>query len=132
MTELIAKEKVVIGSAFAIPNLNYTFRTNFLHTENVDFLDTLKEIVGIQPVTIRYWVIVGSYKDKTLAQSEADRINNRDPTLHAFVGKQKPNNEYYPVIVGRFSELEDATDLLVKASAKLGLPNAYLSDFPDR
>jgi hypothetical protein len=82
---------------------------------------------------IRYWVIAGSFKDKSAAEALANSINKQDPSMKAFVGKRIPGNEFYPVIVGDFSTLEDARKLQDSASHLKGLDDQpYLSAFPDR
>lgn len=80
----------------------------------------------------RYWVIAGSFKERADAEALATRINQLKPDLKAFVGKKAPNNEYYPVMVGDFVPLTDATRLRDTAVQIPGAEQAYLSTFPDR
>ena len=75
----------------------------------------------------RYWVIVGSYKDRDDAQRFADRINAEDATLNAWIGLKLPGNDYYPVIVGEQSLLSDAKALKERALATRAVKDAYLS-----
>jgi hypothetical protein len=75
----------------------------------------------------KYWVIVGSYKDKDAAQQFADKINAEDRTLNAWVGLRLPENDYYPVIVGDYSSLSEAKELRRKALATKSIKNAYFS-----
>ena len=75
----------------------------------------------------RYWVIVGSYKDRDEAQRFADRINAEDATLNAWIGLKLPGNDYYPVIVGEQSLLSDAKALKERALATRTIKDAYLS-----
>lgn len=84
----------------------------------------------------RYWVIVGSYTDKSVAEAHAKRINNEDSSLNAFVGKRMPENPYYPVIVGDYVPRQLA-DELVDTALRLKSIRAYgsapyISDYPDR
>jgi hypothetical protein len=76
----------------------------------------------------RYWVIVGSYQDRNAAQQFADRINQENKTLNAWVGAKVPPNDYYPVIVGDYSFLSEARALREKALATKSVKEAYLSE----
>lgn len=83
-----------------------------------------------------YWVIIGSYTDQSKAQAHADRINEENPGLKAFVGKRQLNNEYYPVIVGNYVGRKQA-DALVKEALQLRSvreygTDPYLSAYADR
>jgi hypothetical protein len=80
----------------------------------------------------RYWVIAGSFRDRAEAEDLARRINQQRPAMNAFVGKRAPNNEFYPVIVGNYVPLANATRLRDEISQVLGGEQAYLSAFPDR
>jgi hypothetical protein len=80
---------------------------------------------GKQPP--KYWVIVGSYKDRDAAHQFADKINAEDRTLNAWVGLKVPPNDYYPVIVGDYSSLSEAKELRRKALATKSIKEAYFS-----
>ncbi len=80
---------------------------------------------GKQP--LKYWVIVGSYKDKEAAQQFAETINAEDSTLNAWIGLKTPGNDYYPVIVGDYSFLSEAKELKQKALATRSIKEAYFS-----
>jgi SPOR domain len=82
----------------------------------------------------RFWVIVGSFRDKTAAETLVSNINEQNPSMKAFVGKRMPNNEFYPVIVGDFVTLSEATRLRDAASqlSSLNGQQPYLSSYPDR
>ncbi len=80
---------------------------------------------GNQPP--KYWVIVGSYRDRDAAQQFADKINAEDRTLNAWVGLKVPPNDYYPVIVGDYSFLSEAKELRRKALATNSIKEAYFS-----
>lgn len=75
----------------------------------------------------KYWVIVGSYKDRNAAQALADKLNQADPSLNAFVGLRLPGNDYYPVIVGDYSYLSEARQLKRKALETKFVREAYFS-----
>ena len=75
----------------------------------------------------RYWVIVGSYKERDAAQQFADRINAEAPALNAWIGLKLPGNDYYPVIVGDHAQLSDAKELKERARATRAVKDAYLS-----
>ena len=75
----------------------------------------------------RYWVIVGSYKDKDAAQKFADALNKGSPDLHAWVGLRLPDNPYYPVIVGEYALLSEAKVLKQRALSSKLVKEAYLS-----
>jgi len=81
---------------------------------------------GKQPK--KYWVIVGSFKDRTQAQRYAKRINQEDSTLNAWIGVKVPPNEYYPVIVGGYSYLSEARALKERALATKIVTDGYLSE----
>lgn len=76
----------------------------------------------------RYWVIVGSFRERNDAQGLADRINKEDRTLNAFVGVKVPPNDYYPVIVGGYNYLSEARKLREKALRTKSVNDAYLSE----
>jgi SPOR domain len=80
----------------------------------------------------RYYVIVGGYKSKAEADAKAKEVNEEDPTVKAFVGKRKPCNDYYPVVVGDYLPQDEASKLLQKAKKLDSADNVYLSDYPDR
>jgi hypothetical protein len=78
----------------------------------------------------RYWVIVGSFRDRDNAQRYADQINKEvggNQELKAWVGIQAPGNPNYPVIVGGYSYLSDARETMKKALALDSVTDAYLS-----
>lgn len=76
----------------------------------------------------KYWVIVGSFSDRTDAQRYADGINQEDSTLNAWIGAKVPPNDYYPVIVGGYSYLSEARALKERALATKIVKDAYLSE----
>jgi len=80
---------------------------------------------GKQPP--KYWVIVGSYKDKDAAQQFAEKVNTENKTLDAWVGIKLPGNDYYPVIVGGYSYLSEAKELKRKALATKAIKEVYFS-----
>lgn len=75
----------------------------------------------------KYWVIVGSYKDKDAAQQFADNINAEDKTLNAWVGLRLSGNDFYPVIVGNEAFLSGAKELKRKALTSKLIRDAYFS-----
>jgi hypothetical protein len=75
----------------------------------------------------KYWVIVGSYKEKDAAQQFADKINAEDKALNAWVGLKLPGNDYYPVIVGDYAFLSEAKELKRRALATKSIKDAYFS-----
>ncbi|MBO6919078.1 MAG: hypothetical protein JJ858_11650 [Rhizobiaceae bacterium] len=97
----------------------------------------VKALFGADEIkTQNYWVIVGSYKDEVEAGTYVAEINKSDPSLDAFVGKRKPDNEYYPIIVGGtdgYLPFNEATALREEAIKNPIIPeDSYLSNFPDR
>lgn len=80
----------------------------------------------------KYWVIVGSFKDRAQAQQFADKINAEDVTLNAWIGVKVPPNDYFPVIVGTYSYLSEAKALQTKAVATRTITDAYLSSGAQR
>ena len=85
----------------------------------------------------KYWVIVLSTKDEEFAKRTAIKINQIQPELNAFVGLRRPNNEFYPVIIGDRSARDDA-DKLMTAGRELSefIPeldgSPYLDAFENR
>ncbi len=75
----------------------------------------------------KYWVIVGSYKNRYAAQQFADKINTEDKTLNAWIGLKLPGNDHYPVIVGDCAYLSDAKELMQRALATKSIEDAYIS-----
>lgn len=78
----------------------------------------------------RYWVIVGSFKDRGNAERFADQINQEvkgSGELRAWVGLQAPGNPHYPVIVGSYEYLSVARETMKKAIALKSVESAYLS-----
>jgi hypothetical protein len=84
----------------------------------------------------RYWVIIASYTDESDAKAHADRVNDENPDLKAFVGKRQPNNAYYPVIVGNYVGREEADALVMEALRLRSIQDygtdPYLSAYADR
>lgn len=84
----------------------------------------------------RYWVVVGSYTDQSLAQAHAEQINEESEALEPFVGERQPNNPYYPVIVGDYVSRQQGEKLLntalqLKSVREYGIA-PYLSAYADR
>ena len=80
----------------------------------------------------KYWVIVGSFKDRAHAEKFVDKINAEDATLNAWVGVKVPPNDYWPVIVGTYNYLSEAQALQKKALATRVITDAYLSSGAQR
>jgi hypothetical protein len=95
-------------------------------------IDGVKEVLGIEAIQPRYWVIVASKPSIDDAQAFANSINSEDPSMQAFVGKQQPDNAFFPVIVGDFSEAQAAENLKQRALNLNTIEEAYLSDYADR
>lgn len=95
-------------------------------------LDGIKEVLGWETISLNYWVVAGSYLSKEVAEKRAKEINDEDPTMKAFVGKQRPGNKYFPVIVGEFTSRDEAEKLLARALKLESVAKAYLSDYADR
>jgi hypothetical protein len=95
-------------------------------------LDGIKEVLGWDAISPNYWVVAGSYLSRDVAEQRARSINEEDPTMKAFVGKQRPGNKYFPVIVGEFTNREEAEKLLARALDLESVAKAYLSPYADR
>jgi hypothetical protein len=127
--EIHASVNFFVSSAFAEVNEPPT-PFDPKATNDKSTLGQIKDGVGIffgygkEPK--RYWVIVGSYKDRDEAQRFADRINSSDSSIRAWVGIRSPN-DYYPVIVGSSVLLSDAHELRSKALKNPLIKEAYLS-----
>lgn len=107
-------------------------------TANPSFLDSLQAYFGVARTpdqntsAKRFYVIVRSIKDQNEATREANRLNQIEPQLKAFVGKRIPGNPYYPVIVGDYLTLPEARQLMDAVKDLPGIEPPYLSAFPDR
>ena len=100
----------VVTSANASENVH-----DGLPVINIGFADNVKRYFGKSPKSAdrrKYWVIVLSTKDEDFAKRTAIKINQVQPELNAFVGLRRPNNEFYPVIIGERSKREDADKLM--------------------
>ncbi len=97
-----------------------------------DLSDKFRSYFSVQKFEPKYWVIVKSLKDQSQAQAFANRINALDPGLRAFVGKRRPDNPYYPVIVGNFSERSEALRLRDRAVKLDIIDSASLSSYAMR
>lgn len=95
-------------------------------------LDGVKEALGVNRIEPRYWVVVASMSSEDRAKQFAQKINEEDPTMRAFVGRRKPDNPFFPVIVGDFSEMPAAEALRQKALNLVSIKEAYLSDYANR
>lgn len=103
-----------------------------LERRDISFFGTVKERLGIESSEPKFWVIVGSKRDKSEAAALAEKINATSPDLSAFVGKRKPGNDFYPVIVGDFLDLRSARELQLRASRLTFIDPPYLSAYADR
>ena len=95
-------------------------------------LDGLNDVLGRDAISPNYWVVVGSFLELENAVEHAKRINSEAPDMKAFVGKRKPGNKFYPVIVGKFTNREGAEALLAKAQKLKAVTKVYLSEYADR
>jgi SPOR domain len=98
--------------------------------------DTIKQglelFFGVGKIEPRYWVIVGSHREKGDAEAQAAAINVERPTLHAFVGKRQPGNDDYPVIIGEYVNLAEANRLREVARELSAVKDSHLSAYADR
>ncbi|MCV6546337.1 MAG: hypothetical protein OIF56_03465 [Cohaesibacter sp.] len=106
-------------------------------TQDTGKVSAFQYLFGLKDESdLRYWVIVGSYKDLQKAYDYRDVLNEADPTIKAFVGKQKPGNPYYPIIVGgeqAFLPIDEAKALKEKAQTIPIVPgDVYLSNYAGR
>lgn len=119
-----------VTSAHAIESGNQR-QSVAMKVEQPTTLETIKRGVGVffgygrDPK--RYWVIVGSYKDRNDALTFAKKINQEAPELNAWVGAKIPPNEYYPVIVGSYIFFSDAEKLRKRALETNTISESYLS-----
>lgn len=84
----------------------------------VGFTKNIKSYFGVNTEentsNEKYWVIVLSTRDKQYAEEIAAKINAINPSLMAFVGNRRPNNDFYPVIIGERSNRQIADELLIE------------------
>ena len=119
-----------VDSAYASDNISQdaSGRKSF----GTKIADGVKIFFGVGKEVKRYWVIVGSYKDRKKAKAFADLINQKKDKLDAFVGPRIPPNQYYPVIVGRYAPLSEARLIQAEALKLDIIKEAYLSSGPER
>jgi len=121
----IALNSIVIDSAYAAEVDSQT--TSQERSFGSKIVDGVKIFFGVGKEIERYWVIVGSFKDRKEAQEYADLINQKRDDLNAFVGIKVPPNQYYPVIVGHYAPLSEAKVVKEKALKLDIIKDAYLS-----
>lgn len=132
------------------PSIGFLYITKYLHVESAHAIESENQRQSVamnveQPTTLetikrgvgvffgygkepkRYWVIVGSYEDRSDALAFAEKINQETPELNAWVGAKIPPNEYYPVIVGSYNFFSDADKLRERALETNTISDAYLS-----
>ena len=101
-----------------------------LEPETKSEIDALIKVAeGGEP---KYWVIVGSYLDRQNAVGHAKQINKESAELAAFVGKKRPGNEFYPVIVGDYVNSQQADQLVAEALDLDSVTEAFLSSYAGR
>ena len=93
--------------------------------------DGVGTFFGYNKTPQSYWVIVGAFDEETAAQRLASRLNQRNPSLNAWVGPRASTNASFPVLVGRRSSWSDAKELRDKAMETGLVDDAYLSPGPD-
>lgn len=120
-----------VGSAYA----QYVGPPEKEQQENKSVLGEVKDGIaiffGFGREIKKYWVVVGSFKERTEAQKLADRINSESADLNAFVGLR--GKEYWPVIVGQLSPRHEALRIKEMALKLRSVTEAFLSrDRPTR
>lgn len=130
-----AKSSLPVTAGVSIMSSAYAFDpeepSNTTEAVNASSFEKIKQGIGIffgygkEPK--KYWVIVGSYTDKSVAQAHADKINQEDIKMNAWVGIKVPPNDYYPVIVGGYNYLSEAKLLKQSALSLSAIDGAYLS-----
>ncbi|MCP4070860.1 MAG: SPOR domain-containing protein [Hyphomicrobiales bacterium] len=87
-----------------------------LELVRVGFANNIKRYFGTDPGAStedgKFWVIVLSTRDEQYAQQIAAKINGIKPELMAFVGNRRPNNPFFPVIIGARNDREVANQLM--------------------
>lgn len=132
ITSLTMPSALQTAHASILPSLHPEFVPLGVGLGNLDILGGIKEILGVDSLDTKYWVIAGSHLTLTEAKLQVQRINEEAPYLRAFVGKKRPGNNYYPVIVGEFTKRSVAEETLAKAVGLNSVGKAYLSDYADR
>ncbi|MDX2464256.1 MAG: SPOR domain-containing protein [Porticoccus sp.] len=72
-----------------------------------------------------YYVVAGSFKDKSSAMAHAKAINSRGDSYRAHVGK-KAGNGFYPVLLGEAATLSSANSLKKTIVGQRVIADAYL------
>ncbi len=90
-------------------------------------LEGVKMFFGYGNKPKKYWVVVGSYKNKRKAEKVVKKINRSKCELGAFVGKRLKQSGYYPVVVGDYQTLDEARDTRDKALSLSIIDEAFLT-----
>lgn len=114
------------------PNVPNSILSTTENLRGITILDGIKDVLGWEAISPNYWVVVGSFVTLENAIEQAKKINAEAPEMKAFVGKRKPGNKYFPVIVGQFTNRENAEATLAKAQKLKAVSKAYLSEYADR
>lgn len=124
--------KSLSGAAVG-PGMIVFFTTFLADASGPTIFDGILKSLGLAKP--KYWVIVATESNIPDAISDAQAVNSEDNSLHAFVGQPQPDSTSYPVIIGDYSDLEDAQVLVSKARNLQNLPsakNAYLGRYSAR
>ena len=87
----------------------------------------LKFVPNVTAKEKRYWVVVGSHKNRGNAVQQVRRINRESRVVRAFVGVKVPPNKHFPVMVGSYLPYPDAMKLKSEALMLEAVSDAYLS-----
>jgi hypothetical protein len=94
------------------------------------FLKGFKLFWGQRENTVGYRVVVGSFLSPADAAAKAKAINAEDPSMNAKVGPRRCDNDYYPVVVGNVTSLEDAKKQATKANNLNSISDVFVSPVP--
>lgn len=94
------------------------------------FVKGFKLFFGQREQIAGYDVVVGSYRDPKQALAKATAINAEDASFKAHVGPRRCDNDFYPVLVGGVSSLEEAKKLAAKAKTLNSIEDAFVSPVP--
>lgn len=91
-----------------------------------DFSVDLALELGVGSVEDKYWVVVGSFRDKREAQVFTDRANKESSELGAYVGIFNTATGYWPVIAG-YGTRNEALKIIEKVLKLESVTEAFLS-----
>ncbi|MBX3550247.1 MAG: SPOR domain-containing protein [Xanthobacteraceae bacterium] len=106
---------------------------SFAHAQEISRADARKDFwegflitFGYGKDRSLYRVVVASYKQKGDAEAAAKKFAMKYPDFSFSVAEKRPDNDFYPVIVGEWQLYGDARKLKDFVTTKIGIEDAFL------